>query len=180
MGFDIITPFDTPRGATVKPVLNAKLGAITEGVFTPGVSVGLMEVSPSHASMNFTYVAATETLRVSPDARAYGRLTLGYGVSAGDRAQFNGSFPLHNTRSALMAAYETPLIGLHARLPRGHQRDQRHLRRRGPQHHEHHRTRGGCLFSELGLALRKSIGRAILVAQSAAPSVVRAARSAAF
>jgi hypothetical protein len=35
-------------------------------------------------------------------------------------------------------------------------------------------------LSELGLALRKSIGRAILVAQSAAPSVVRAARSAEF
>jgi len=110
VGFDIITPFDTSAGAIAKPVLNAKLGAITEGIFTPSVSVGLMEVSPSHASMDFTYVAATKTLRASPDARSYGRVTLGYGLNAGDRAQFNGSFPFHDTRSALMAAYETPLI----------------------------------------------------------------------
>ena len=35
--------------------------------------------------MDFTYVAATKTLRVSPDATSYGRLTLGYGFNAGDR-----------------------------------------------------------------------------------------------
>jgi hypothetical protein len=110
LGLDIITPFDTSPGAIVKPVLNVKLGAVTEGIFTPSVSVGLMEVSPSHASMDFTYVAATKTLRASPDARSYGRVTLGYGLSAGDRAQFNGSFPFHDTLSALMAGYETPLI----------------------------------------------------------------------
>ncbi len=110
VGFDIITPFDTSPGAIVKPVLNVKLGAVTEGIFTPSVSVGLMELSPFHASMDFTYVAATKTLRASPDSRSYGRVTLGYGLNTGDRGQFNGSFPFHDTRSALMAGYETPLI----------------------------------------------------------------------
>jgi hypothetical protein len=110
VGFDIITPLDTSQGAIVKPVLNIKLGAITEGVRTPSISVGLMEVSPSHASMDFTYVAATKTLRVAPNATSYGRVTAGYGVSVGDRSEFNGSFPFQNTRRALLAAYETPLI----------------------------------------------------------------------
>src|SRR5450631_1195168 len=110
VGFDVITPFDTTDGAIVKPVLNLKLGAITEGAYTPSVSVGLMEVSPAYPSMDFTYVAATKTLRSSADGTSYGRLTLGYGLNAGNRAQFNGSFPFHNTRSALLAAYETPLI----------------------------------------------------------------------
>jgi hypothetical protein len=109
-GCDVITPYDTSHDSFVKPVLNVKLGVVTEGIHTPSVSPGLMEVSPSHASMSFTYVALTKTLRLSPDARSYGRLTLGYGVNAGSRAQFNGTPPFRNTRSALMAAYETPLI----------------------------------------------------------------------
>jgi hypothetical protein len=110
-GFDIITPFLTSDGAAiVKPVLNLKLGAITEANYTPSVSLGLMEVSPDHASMDFTYVAATKTLRAAADATSYGRLTLGYGLSAGSRTQSNGTFPFHNSRSALLLAYETPLI----------------------------------------------------------------------
>jgi hypothetical protein len=109
-GFDVITPFDTSDAAIVKPVLNVKLGAITEGIYTPSVSVGLMEVSPDQASMDFTYLAATKTLRASPDATSYGRLTLGYGLNAGNRAEFNGTFPFRNSRSALLVAYETPLI----------------------------------------------------------------------
>jgi hypothetical protein len=110
VGADLITPFDTSQGSIVKAVLNVKLGAITEGVLTPSVSVGLMEIAPSHASMDFTYVAATKTLRAAPDATSYGRLTLGYGFNAGDRSQFNGTFPFHDTRSALMVAYESPVI----------------------------------------------------------------------
>jgi hypothetical protein len=110
VGFDIITPFETTNGAVVKPVLNFKLGAITEGTYTPSLSLGLMEISPVLASMDFTYVAMTKTLRASPDATSYGRLTLGYGLNAGNRGQFNGTFPFHDTRSALMACYETPLI----------------------------------------------------------------------
>jgi hypothetical protein len=110
VGFDIITPFDTGQGVIVKPVLNLKLGPLTEGTYTPSVSVGIMEVSPSHSSMDFVYASATKTLRASPDATSFGRVTLGYGVSAGDRSQFNGTFPFHDTRSALMAAYESPLI----------------------------------------------------------------------
>jgi hypothetical protein len=109
-GFDIITPFATSSGIIVKPVLNVKVGPITEGTYTPSVSVGVMEISPSHASMDFVYVSATKTLRASPDATSFGRITLGYGVSTGDRSQFNGTFPFHDTRSALMAAYESPLI----------------------------------------------------------------------
>lgn len=110
VGVDVITPFDTSTGTIVKPVLNLKLGAVTEGIYTPSVSVGLMEIAPSHDSMNFTFIAATKTLRASPEATSYGRLTLGYGFTAGNRGQFNGTFPFHNTRSSLMAAYETPLI----------------------------------------------------------------------
>jgi len=110
VGLDVITPFDASTGTIVKPVLNVKLGAVTEGIHTPSVSVGLMEIAPSHASMDFTFIAATKTLRASPDAASYGRLTLGYGLNTGNRGQFSGTFPFHNTRSALMAAYETPLI----------------------------------------------------------------------
>jgi hypothetical protein len=110
VGFDVITPFETSTNTIVKPVLNFKLGAITEGTYTPSVSVGLMEVAPSHDSMDFNFIAATKTLRASSAATSYGRLTLGYGLSAGNRSQFNGTFPFHNTRIALMAAYETPLI----------------------------------------------------------------------
>jgi len=110
VGFDVITPFDTSNGAIVKPVLNVKLGVITEGIYTPSVSVGVMEISPALASMDFTYVAATKTLRASPDATSYGRVTVGYGLNAGNRGQFNGTFPFKDTRSALMLAYETPLI----------------------------------------------------------------------
>lgn len=110
VGLDVITPFDTSQGAIVKAVLNLKAGAITEGIYTPSVSFGLMEIAPTHDSMNFTYVAATKTLRAAPDATSYGRLTLGYGFNAGARSQFNGTFPFHNTRSALMAAYESPLV----------------------------------------------------------------------
>jgi len=109
-GFDIITPFDTPDSAVIKPVLNVKLGVITEGIYTPSLSTGLMEISPNLPSMDFVYFAATKTLRASPNATSYGRLTIGYGLNAGNRGQFNGTFPFHNTRSALMAAYETPLI----------------------------------------------------------------------
>jgi hypothetical protein len=110
VGLDVITPFGTSTGTIVKPVLNFKVGAITEGLYTPSVSLGLMEIAPSHDSMDFTFIAATKTLRASPDATSYGRLTLGYGYAGGNRGQFNGTFPFHNTRSALMAAYETPLI----------------------------------------------------------------------
>ena len=110
IGFDIITPVDTSQGAIVKPVLNVKLGAIAEGVHTPSVSVGLMEVSPSRPSMDFAYVSASKTLRRgAPNARSYGRVTLGFGVSAGDRTEFNGTFPFQNSPRAL-GAYETPLI----------------------------------------------------------------------
>ena len=110
VGVDVITPFEASSGTIVKPVLNFKLGAITEGLYTPSVSLGLMEFAPSHDSMDFTFIAASKTLRASPDATSFGRLTLGYGLNAGNRGQFNGTFPFHNTRSALMAAYETPLI----------------------------------------------------------------------
>ena len=110
VGLDVITPFEAATGTMVKPVLNFKLGAITEGLYTPSVSLGLMEIAPSHDSMDFMFICATKTLRATPEAASYGRLTLGYGLNAGNRGQFNGTFPFHNTRSALMAAYETPLI----------------------------------------------------------------------
>jgi len=110
VGLDVITPFATSTSSIVKPVLNVKLGAVTEGTYTPSVAVGLMEIAPSHDSMDFMFICATKTLRASPEATSYGRLTLGYGFDTGNRGQFNGTFPFHNTRSALMVAYETPLI----------------------------------------------------------------------
>ena len=110
VGLDVITPFATSTSTIVKPVLNLKLGVVTEGIYTPSVSIGLMEVAPSHDSMDFMFICATKTLRATPEAASYGRLTLGYGFDAGNRGQFNGTFPFHNTRSALMVAYETPLI----------------------------------------------------------------------
>jgi hypothetical protein len=110
VGLDVITPFPTSSDTIVKPVLNVKLGAITEGLYTPSAAIGLMEIAPAHDSMDFTFIAVTKTLRASPEAISYGRLTLGYGFAVGNRGPFNGTFPFHNTRSALMAAYETPLI----------------------------------------------------------------------
>jgi hypothetical protein len=109
-GVDFITPFATANRLIVKPVLNVKLGAITEGTYTPSASIGVMEIAPSHASMDFVYVSATKTVRAAPDATSFGRITLAYGVSTGDRSQFNGTFPFHNTRSSLMVAYESPLV----------------------------------------------------------------------
>jgi len=99
-GFDIITPY----GNTVKPVLNAKLGLVTEGTYSPSVALGMMEISPAMASMNYVYASGTKTLG------AYGRLTFGFGVNAGSATQFAGTFPFHDTRLAIMAGYESPLL----------------------------------------------------------------------
>jgi hypothetical protein len=106
VGLDLITPLD----GIVKPVLNAKLGLVTEGTYSPIVAVGIMEISPALPSMNFVYASATKTLRASPDAFSYGRITLGYGINAGSRATFNGTVPFNDTRSALIACYESPLL----------------------------------------------------------------------
>ena len=48
VGLDVITPFETSTGTIVKPVLNFKLGAITEGLHTPSVALGLMEIAPTY------------------------------------------------------------------------------------------------------------------------------------
>jgi hypothetical protein len=106
IGLDLITPF----GDVAKPVLNAKLGLVTEGTYSPSVAVGVMEISPWLPSMNYVYASATKTLRASSDAFSYGRITLGYGVDTGSRAVFMGTAPFQNTRSALMACYESPQL----------------------------------------------------------------------
>lgn len=103
MGFDI-----TSGDGLVKPVLNGKLGLVTEGTFTPSVAVGLMEVSPALPSMNYAFVSATKTLKFS--GASYGRLTLGLGDNAGSPSMFTGLFPFKDSRFALMAAYESPLL----------------------------------------------------------------------
>jgi len=103
VGFNLVTPF----GPSVKPVLDAKLGLVTEGIYTPSFALGIMEVAPGDPSMNFVYVATTKTLRANPDAFSYGRVTLGYGFAAGDRTTFKGTFP--SPRSALMLCYESPV-----------------------------------------------------------------------
>jgi hypothetical protein len=108
-GFDIITPYGTSTGMIVKPVFNLKLGLITEGTYSPSLSTGIMEVSPALPAMDFFFVSASKHLWANKDSTSYGRVTVGYGFNAGDRAQFNGSLPFNGTRSALMLAYETPL-----------------------------------------------------------------------
>ena len=101
-GFDVITPFGI---AGVKPVFNAKLGVLTEGKFTPSVALGVMELTPTMPALDYTYLSATKTFG------PFGRLTLGFGVNAGDKSTFVGTFPFQSgAREALMAAYETPLI----------------------------------------------------------------------
>jgi hypothetical protein len=88
----------------VKPALNAKLGLVTEGTYSPSVAVGIMEVSPALPAMDYLFVSATKTLG------SYGRLTLGFGDDVGDRSIFSGSFPFTaGARQAVMAAYESPL-----------------------------------------------------------------------
>ena len=105
-GFDTISPYG--RGI-VKPVLNLKLGAVTEGKISPSVAAGIMEISPALPSMNFLYLASTKKLQFGAGP-SFGRLTLGLGYSAGARAIFNGTLPFYDTRLALMAAYESPMI----------------------------------------------------------------------
>jgi hypothetical protein len=107
-GADLITPFG---GGVAKPVFNLKASLITEGTYSPSAAVGVMELSPALASMGLVYVAATKTLRASPEAFAYGRVTLGFGVNAGSRATFEGTAPFHpGARFVPMAAYESPLL----------------------------------------------------------------------
>lgn len=106
IGFDTISPYGN---GIVKPVLNAKLGFVTEGKLSPSVSAGIMEISPALPSMNFIYVSATKTLQFAAGP-AFGRLTVGFGGIAGSREQLNGTFPFKDTRFALMLAYESPLI----------------------------------------------------------------------
>lgn len=106
VGFDTISP---NGDGIVKPVLNAKLGLVTEGAFSPAIAAGIMQISPALPSMNFVYVSATKTLQFG-GGPSFGRLTLGFADSAGSRSQFNGTFPFRDTRLSLMAAYETPLI----------------------------------------------------------------------
>lgn len=106
VGFDLITPFN----GVAKPVFNAKVGLVTEGIFTPSLAFGVMEITPTLPTMNYVYASATKTLRASPDAFSFGRITLGYGMAAGDRSTFNGTVPFTNTRSALMACYESPQL----------------------------------------------------------------------
>ena len=106
VGFDTISP---NGNGIVKPVLNAKLGVVTEGTGSPALAVGIMQVSPALPSMNFIYVSATKTLRFG-DGASFGRFTLGLADNAGGRSQFNGTFPFRDTRLSLMAAFETPLI----------------------------------------------------------------------
>lgn len=106
LGFDVISPFGNN---IVKPVLNAKVGLITEGTVSPAIALGIMEVSPALPAMNLIYLSVTKTLRMG-EGPSFGRLTLAFGYAAGARAQFNGTFPFYDTRVALMAAYETPEI----------------------------------------------------------------------
>lgn len=105
-GVDTISP---NGNGIVKPVLNAKLGFVTEGTISPAFAAGIMQISPALPSMNFIYVSATKTLRFG-DGPSFGRFTLGFADSAGSRSQFNGTFPFRDTRLSLMAAYESPLI----------------------------------------------------------------------
>ena len=95
----------------MKPVLNAKLGLITEGVYSPSVALGFMEWSPSVSSMDFTYLSMTKTLRSNPDTFSYGRVTIGLGFNAGSRALFSGTWPFQeNSRVAPLLAYESPIL----------------------------------------------------------------------
>lgn len=101
VGFDVISPFGDGK---VKPVFNAKVAALKEKGYVPGVAIGFMEYSPRLASMNYGYLTSTKTLG------DYGRVTLGLGRNFGDRTQFAGSFPFRSgAMFALMAAYESPL-----------------------------------------------------------------------
>ncbi len=106
LGFDVITPYGA---RIVKPVLNAKLGLVTEGTFSPSIAVGLVELSPALPTMNFVYVSMTKSLQFG-EGPSFGRLTLGLGFNAGDRSQFTATFPFNGTRLAFMAAFETPMI----------------------------------------------------------------------
>jgi len=106
VGFDLITPFD----GVAKPVFNGKLGLVTEGLYTPSLAAGVMEMTPTLPSMNYVYASVTKTLRASPTAFSFGRITLGYCVATGDRSTFSGTAPFGNTRSALIACYESPQL----------------------------------------------------------------------
>jgi hypothetical protein len=78
VGFDVTTPYGL---GIVKPVLNAKLGLVTEGRHSPSIAVGVMEVSPALPAMDYVFVSATKTLG------PVGRLTLGFGDNARSRRE---------------------------------------------------------------------------------------------
>jgi hypothetical protein len=102
VGFDAITPYGQ---GIVKPVLNAKLGLVTEGKYSPSVAVGMMEISPALPAMNYVFVSSTKTLG------KFGRLTLGLGDNTGSQSVFAGSFPFATSAlQAIMTGYETPLL----------------------------------------------------------------------
>ena len=104
MGFDTISPYGN---GIVKPVLNAKLGFVTEGTHSPAVAAGIMQVSPALPSMNFIYLSGTKTLRFG-DGPSFGRFTLGLGGNAGRSQSVSG---FSSTTSAARARSAAPTVG---------------------------------------------------------------------
>ncbi len=124
LGFDLLNAdlLGTPN-AFVKPLLNAKILALTESHTTPSIAFGVMDVAPFqlNRSLNLVYFVASKTL-VSPKMN-WGRFTLGLGRVANSFSTesdpyatsypvFVGTWPFSKgSKMALLAGYETPLFG---------------------------------------------------------------------
>lgn len=102
VGFDAISPYS---GFTVKPVINTRLGVLSESDVRPAIAIGFMEFSPSLPSMSLLQASASKTFG------SYGRFTAGFGYAAGDQTQHAGTFPFKASSRALVSlAYESPLV----------------------------------------------------------------------
>ncbi|MFL5814780.1 MAG: hypothetical protein ACJ763_14490, partial [Bdellovibrionia bacterium] len=99
LGLDFLNAdlLGTPS-AYVKPLLNAKVLALTESNWSPSLALGVMGVAPfqSHRSLNFVYAVMSKTFLSSQES--YGRITLGLGQAMNsytvERDPFASSYPV--------------------------------------------------------------------------------------
>lgn len=121
LGLDFLNAdlLGTPN-AYVKPLLNAKVLAITESKWSPSLAFGTMNVAPfqPNRSLNYVYVVTSKTLLFSHEN--YGRITLGLGRAINsftdEKDPFASTYPVvigtwpfgRGSKTAMLAGYESP------------------------------------------------------------------------
>jgi hypothetical protein len=124
IGADLLMDLRGTPDAFVKPVLNAKVQALTEGELVPGVGVGILAVAPGARarSLDFLYGSLTKSLGLTESgAPRSGKVTLGIAASlhassddpyAASLPVFRASWPfVPPSRLALLGGYTSPSFG---------------------------------------------------------------------